>query len=97
MVQFRGDERGDVIFKISLDEALARYAALGTKEPPEAEKDSGATPGAVTIARTPLRVEQIVISHDGSRLAFVSTSRVRTQREGGRVRTVHGESREPFA
>ncbi len=74
VVQFRGDERGDVILKISMDEALARYAALGTKEAAEAEKDSGATPGSVTIARTPLRIEQMAISRDGNRLAFVSTS-----------------------
>jgi dipeptidyl aminopeptidase/acylaminoacyl peptidase len=74
VVQFRGDERGDVVFKINLDEALARYAALGTTEAAEAVKDSGATPGAVTVAHTPLHVEQIAISHDGSRLAFVSTS-----------------------
>ena len=44
------------------------------KEIPDAEKDSGATPGAVAIARTPLRVDQITISHDGSRLAFVTSS-----------------------
>ncbi len=74
VIRYRGDERGDVIFRITLDEVLARHAALGSKEIPEAEKDSGATPGAVAIARTPLRVEQMTISHDGSRLAFVTSS-----------------------
>jgi len=74
VIRYRGDERGDVIFRITLDEVLARHAALGSKEIPDAEKDSGATPGAVAIARTPLRVEQMSISHDGSRLAFVTSS-----------------------
>jgi len=74
VIRYRGDERGDVIFRITLDEVLARHAALGSKEIPDAEKDSGATPGAVAIARTPLRVEQMTISHDGSRLAFVTSS-----------------------
>ncbi len=74
VIRYRGDERGDVIFHLNLDEALSRHAALGSKEVPDAEKDSGATPGAVAIARTPLRVEQIGISHDGTRLAFVTSS-----------------------
>lgn len=74
VVRFRGDERGDVIFRIRLDDALARHAALGTKDLPDAEKDSGATPGAEAIARTPLRVDQLAISRDGSRLALVSSS-----------------------
>ena len=74
VVRYRGDERGDVIFRISLEEALARHAALGTQEIPAAEKDSGATPGAVAVARTPLRIEQLSFSHDGTRLAFVTSS-----------------------
>jgi len=74
VVRYRGDERGDVLFRINLEEALARHAALGSKEIPEAEKDSHATPGAVPIASTPLRVQQISISHDGNRLAFLTSS-----------------------
>jgi len=75
VVRYRGDERGDVIFRVSIDEAKARYAALGAREAPEAEKNSGATPGAVPVARTEFRIEQMVIARDGSRLAFSSTSR----------------------
>ena len=74
VIRYRGDERGGVIFRIALNEGLARHAALGSKEIPDAEKDSGATPGAVAVARTPMRVAQISISHDGSRLAFVTSS-----------------------
>src|SRR5208282_1885988 len=71
VIRFRGDERGDVIFRLNIEGALARHAALGSnsnsKEIPGAEKDSHATPGAVPIARTPLRINQISISHDGHR------------------------------
>ncbi len=81
VIRYRGDERGDVIFRITLEEAQARHAALGSiavgsnkKDTPDAQKDSGATPGAVPIARTPLRVAQITISPDGQRLAFLSES-----------------------
>ena len=74
VIRYRGDERGDGIFRLNLEEALARHAALGSKDIPDAEKDSGATPGAATIARTPLKVDQISISHDGQRLAFVTSS-----------------------
>jgi dipeptidyl aminopeptidase/acylaminoacyl peptidase len=76
VIRYRGDERGDVIFRLPLEEALARQAALGSnsKELSDAEKDSGATPGAVAIARSPLRVGQISISHDSTRMAFVTSS-----------------------
>jgi dipeptidyl aminopeptidase/acylaminoacyl peptidase len=76
VIRYRGDERGDVIFRLPLEEALARQAALGSnsKELSDAEKDSGATPGAVAIARSPLRVGQISISHDSARMAFVTSS-----------------------
>ncbi len=74
VIRYRGDERGDILFRVNLEEALARHAAVGSKETPEAEKDSRATPGAVPVASTPLRVQQISISHDGKRLAFVTSS-----------------------
>jgi dipeptidyl aminopeptidase/acylaminoacyl peptidase len=74
VIRYRGDERGDGIFRLNLEEALARHAALGPKEIPDTEKDSGATPGATTIARAPLKVDQISISHGGQRLAFVTSS-----------------------
>jgi len=76
VTRYRGDERGDVVFRITLEEAQARSAALGSvsKQTPGAEKDSKATPGAVAIASTPLRVAQIAISPDGQRLAFLTES-----------------------
>ena len=72
VIRYRGDERGDVIFRISIDEARARYAALGTTEAPETEKNSGGTPGSLPVARTGLHIEQMAIARDGSRLAFAT-------------------------
>jgi len=74
VVRYRGDERGDVIFRIGLDDALARHAALGSREVPDNEQDSNVTPGAAAIAHTPLRIDQLCISPDGRRLAFLSNS-----------------------
>ena len=74
VIRYRGDERGDVLFRIALEEALARHLAQGTKELPATDKESGLTPGAIAIAHTPLRVEQLSISRDGRRLAFVTSS-----------------------
>jgi len=74
VIQYRGDERGDVIFRLGLDEALARHAAAGSKEAPDSEKDSNVTPGAVAIAHSDLRLEQITIARDGKRLAFLTSS-----------------------
>ena len=74
VIQYRGDERGDVIFRVGLDEALARHAAAGSKEAPDAEKDSNVTPGAVAAAHSDLRLEQMTIARDGKRLAFVTSS-----------------------
>jgi dipeptidyl aminopeptidase/acylaminoacyl peptidase len=79
VVRYRGDERGDMIFRIAIEDALARHSALGAKDVPTTEKESGVTPGAMAVARTPLHVEQLSISRDGTRLAFVSNSISRRQ------------------
>jgi dipeptidyl aminopeptidase/acylaminoacyl peptidase len=73
-IRFRGDERGDTIFRIKLDDVLARQATLGAKEISETEKASGTTPGAATIAQVALRISEMTIARDNSRLAFMSSS-----------------------
>jgi dipeptidyl aminopeptidase/acylaminoacyl peptidase len=72
--RYRGDERGDVIFRLNIEDAQARRAALDSHELSDAEKDSDTTPGAVAITRTPLRAMQLSVSRDGQRLAFVTSS-----------------------
>jgi dipeptidyl aminopeptidase/acylaminoacyl peptidase len=78
VVQYRTAERGDAIFALDVPAALTRRAAA----PAKAEKDSDKkkeekedlTPGARAIATTPLRVESLLASPDGGRLAFLSNA-----------------------
>ncbi len=78
VVQYRTAERGDTIFAIDLGDALARNFAAATKEmtkkKAEEEKESDVTPGARAIATTPLRVDEMVTSPDGSKLAFLTNA-----------------------
>ncbi len=73
-LRYRAAERGDVIFKLDLAEALERRAATGTRETADAEKDANTTQGAKRIASTPWRIQQMTVSGDGRRLAFVTSS-----------------------
>jgi dipeptidyl aminopeptidase/acylaminoacyl peptidase len=77
VVQYRTAERGDAIFALALDAALERHASaparVETKEG-ESEEESDLTPGAVSIARLPLRVDQLLASPDGQRLALLSNA-----------------------
>lgn len=70
--QYRAAERGDMIFNLNLGDALARHARLGADS--KDDKDSGTTPGSRQIATTPWRVQQLVASPDGQKLAFVTES-----------------------
>jgi dipeptidyl aminopeptidase/acylaminoacyl peptidase len=74
VVQYRTAERGDTIFALNLAAALAHHAAEGTKAESDSEKESDLSPGARAIASSPLRVEDLVTSPDGSNLAFVSNA-----------------------
>jgi dipeptidyl aminopeptidase/acylaminoacyl peptidase len=74
VVQYRTAERGDTIFALDITAALARHAAAPAKEAPDAEKDSDLTPGAIALATTPLRVDDLVTSPDGTKLAFLTNS-----------------------
>jgi dipeptidyl aminopeptidase/acylaminoacyl peptidase len=74
VVQYRTAERGDTIFALDVATALAHHAAAPTKEESDAEKESDLTPGARAIAISPLRVEDLVTSPDGSKLAFVTNA-----------------------
>jgi dipeptidyl aminopeptidase/acylaminoacyl peptidase len=71
---YRGDERGDEVFKIAVADALARNLAEGTKEAPDNEHDANITPNATGIGKTDWHIQQLATSHDGKRLAFVTTS-----------------------
>jgi dipeptidyl aminopeptidase/acylaminoacyl peptidase len=74
VVQYRTAERGDTIFALDVPAALAHHSAEGSKEESDTEKQSDLTPGARILATSPLRVDDLVTSPDGSKLAFVSNS-----------------------
>jgi dipeptidyl aminopeptidase/acylaminoacyl peptidase len=74
VVQYRTAERGDTIFALDVAAALARHAGAPAKDESDAEKESDLTPGARSLATSPLRVEELVTSPDGTKLAFISNS-----------------------
>jgi dipeptidyl aminopeptidase/acylaminoacyl peptidase len=77
VVQYRTAERGDTIFALDVAAALARHAAAPAKTESNSEKEKekeDITPGARAIATTPLRVEGLLTSPDGRKLAFVSNA-----------------------
>src|SRR5580698_1517227 len=74
VIQYRTAERGDTIFALDVAAALAHRAAEGTEEEPGSEKESDLSPGASPIATSPLRVDDLITSPDGTKLAFVTNS-----------------------
>ena len=77
VVQYRTAERGDMIFAFDLSTALTRHAAAPAqvrKKEGDSDKASDLTPGARSLATTPLRVDSLVTSPDGRKLAFVSNA-----------------------
>ncbi|PYX19664.1 MAG: hypothetical protein DMG87_11750, partial [Acidobacteria bacterium] len=72
--QYRDAERGDTISGIAVADALSRNANAVSKVTDDSKNESDPTPGSHVVASTPWRVEQIVTSPDGGKLAFVTTS-----------------------
>jgi dipeptidyl aminopeptidase/acylaminoacyl peptidase len=73
-VQYRTAERGDTIFSLDIAAALARHVAAPAKEENDAQKDSDLTPGARAIGSSPLRIDDLVTSPDGRKLAFLTNA-----------------------
>ncbi len=77
VVQYRTAERGDTIFALDLSIALAHHAAAPTKSAKkegEPEEQPDLTPGTRAITSSPLRIDGLVTSPDGRKLAFVSNA-----------------------
>src|SRR2546430_15345075 len=72
VVQYRAAERGDTIFALDLSDALATHAAAPTKAKTKTEKQSDITQGTRPIAKSQWRVEELLTSPDGSKLAFMA-------------------------
>ncbi len=91
-VRYRERERGDLVSRIEIAEALKRQTDLGThdtkknkkekkKAKDETEEETGETPGAVAVATSLYRVKSMAVSPDGTRLAY-STDSVSQRFEG---------------
>ena len=77
VVQYRTAERGDTIFALDVAAALAAHAAAPAKvekKEGESEKQPDITRGARPIATSALRVEDLVTSPDGTRVAFITNA-----------------------
>ncbi len=74
VVQYRTAERGDTIFALDVAAALSRHDAAPAKEASDAEKESDLTPNTRAIATSLLRVDDLVTSPDGTKLAFVTNA-----------------------
>src|SRR5271157_1340831 len=72
VVQYRTAERGDTIFALDIATALTRHAAPAKPESDPDKEDL--TPGAQAIATTPLRVDHMLVSPDGRKLAFLTNA-----------------------
>ena len=74
VVQYRTAERGDTIFALDLANALAIHDAEAAKAKPtnDSDKESDLTPGARAIATSPLRVDELTTSPNGTKLAFMA-------------------------
>jgi dipeptidyl aminopeptidase/acylaminoacyl peptidase len=77
VVQYRTAERGDTIFALELSAALARQSAAPAKvekKEGESQPQPDLTPGARAVASIPIRIDTLITSPDGTRLAFVTNA-----------------------
>lgn len=77
VVQYRTAERGDTIFMLDVAAAIARQMAEPAKvekKEGEPEKQPDLTPGARALATIPLRVDYLITSPDGAKLAFLTNA-----------------------
>ena len=74
VVQYRTAERGDTLFAIDVAAAIARNTAAPAKEETDADKESDLTPGSRALATSSFRVDDLVTSPDGAKLAFISSA-----------------------
>ena len=77
VIRFRESERGDVIARIAIADALTRVSAMPHLDQQTAAKkptETAETPGSVVICSIPHRVGDLALSPDGKSLAFNTDS-----------------------
>ena len=84
VIQYREEERGDTVYALPLDAALAAHAAAGARPAADEEKkqkQAPATPAARVLTTSSYRVSELAPSPDGHTLAF-STGSISERVEG---------------
>jgi acylaminoacyl-peptidase len=77
VVEYRTAERGDTIFALDLDTALARHSASAAnveKKEGKPVDNPDLTPGTRALAKLALRVDELFTSPDGTKLAILSNA-----------------------
>jgi len=80
VVQYRTAERGDTIFALNVPGAIARHVAAPAKSGADSEvhketkEDEALTSGALPVTTSPLRVDHLLVSPDGNKLAFLTNA-----------------------
>jgi len=86
VVRYREQERGDVISRIEIAEALKHQIELGVRESKKEEKskknkkdkdeeeETAKTPGAEIVVSSPYRIKSMAVSPDGNSAAFATDS-----------------------
>jgi dipeptidyl aminopeptidase/acylaminoacyl peptidase len=86
VIRYREQERGDVVSRIPVADALARQIAIGAQETKKNKKDkknnkgededeeTGQTPGSQAVVTSPYRVKNLAIAPDGTQIAFLTDS-----------------------
>jgi len=72
--QYRTAERGDSIFSLDLQAALDHRAAAAAKNSKDDDKEPDLTPGAVELAKMPLRADHLLTSPNGMTLAILTNA-----------------------
>lgn len=85
-IRYRESERGDVIARITVADAILHAAELSTPEAKadtkkKVDQETAETPGAVVTTHTPWRIRQIAVSPDEKNVAF-STDSISQRVEG---------------
>jgi dipeptidyl aminopeptidase/acylaminoacyl peptidase len=77
VIEYRTAERGDTVFALNVAVAMSHHIAapanISEKDENDTAKDSSLS-GVRAIATSPLRVEGLVTSPDGHKLAFISNA-----------------------
>ncbi len=77
VVEYRTAERGDTIFTLDLNVALARRSASAArveKKEGQSQQNPDLTPGTRVLATLPLRVDTLATAPDGAKLAILTNA-----------------------